>query len=397
MAARSIPERYVLLGLRIGKHIDGLVDAYFGPPELQATVNREELVSSGALLEESRALLAELDGWTDDEQRERWLTAQLRGLECVAEMIGGADVPWPEAVRRCYGIDVEVTPEEHFAEAHDRLDGVLPGSGDLAERLERWEQSQEVPREQILPAFHALKEALRERTSELVGLPDGERIDAETVEGQPWAAYNWYLGDLKSRIQINVDLPMRAYVLAVLAAHEGYPGHHTEGACKEAALIRGLGRLEATILLLHTPECVVSEGIAQVALEQALGESWPSRAAEILRPFDIPFDVAVTQAVVDAQKTLDDVHVNAAYLANERGWTVEETAGYHRRWGLTPEERARKSAGFDTHPVFSIYVPTYSYGYRFARAYASSRPDGFRSLLTEQLTTDDLREAQPVA
>jgi len=26
-------ERYLLLGLRLGRHVDGLVDAYYGPPE----------------------------------------------------------------------------------------------------------------------------------------------------------------------------------------------------------------------------------------------------------------------------------------------------------------------------------------------------------------------------
>ncbi len=67
------------------------------------------------------------------------------------------------------------------------------------------------------------------------------------------------------------------------------------------------------------------------------------------------------------------------------------------RWGLTPEERARKSAQFDLHPVWGIYVPTYSRGYDLARAYAAGRPDGFRSLLTEQLTTSDLLEAASVA
>lgn len=392
MAARSVPERYVLLGLRLGKHIDGLVDGYFGPPELQTSVEDEDLAAPEALVEESLALLAEMDGAIDDAQRRRWLSAQLEGLACVAELIAGAELPWPEAVRRCYGVEVRVTPEERFEAAHRRLDEALPGNGDLAARLQSWEQTQYVRPEQVLPAFEALAAEFRERTRRLVDLPAGERIEAETVQGKPWSAYNWYLGNAKSRIEINTDLPVRSYVIPVLAAHEGYPGHHTEQACKETLLVRELGRLEASILLIHTPECLVSEGVAQVAIEQVLGEDWPAGAAEILRPLDVPFDTEVVRAVDHAQKVLDDVHVNVAYYANERGWSEDEAVAYHRRWGLAPEDRARKSAQFDRHPVWSIYVPTYSYGCRLARAYAESRTDGFRSLLTEQLTTADLLE-----
>ena len=35
-------ERYLELGLRLGKHVDGLVDAYYGPSELQEQVDGME-------------------------------------------------------------------------------------------------------------------------------------------------------------------------------------------------------------------------------------------------------------------------------------------------------------------------------------------------------------------
>ena len=386
----SLPERYVQLGLRLGKHLDGLVDGYYGPPELKDAVDAEEPAALEALGEEAAALLADVDDWDEDPQRRRWLSGQVEGLACVADLVSGKEVAWRDAVQRCYGLEVEPAPEERFAAAHELLDAALPGDGDLAERLQTWNRSQELPADKVVPAFDALAKRLRAETSKLVDLPEGERIDAETVTAEPWSAYNWYLGDRKSRIEINTDLPSRSYVFAGLVAHEGYPGHHTEHACKEARLVHELGRIESSILLIHTPECLVSEGIAQNAIEQALGEDWFAQAAEILRPLGIPFDVDTTRAVEQAYHELDDVPSNVAYFVAEEGWSEEEAVAYHQRWTLAEEHRARKSVAFATHPVWGIYVPTYAHGYRLVK---SSRLP-FRTLLTEQVTTADLLDAR---
>lgn len=394
MGAVSIPERYVLLGLRLDRHVDGLVDGYHGPAALRERAEAEGPVDAATLADEAKALARDIDTWDGDPQRARWLAAQVQGLVCVAETVAGRTVPWREAVERCYGLEVTPVPEEHFEEAHARLESALPGPGDLADRLEEWRTTQTVPRELLLPAFDALVDELRSATRELVELPEGERFDAVLVEDKPWSAYNWYLGGLESRIEINTDLPIRSYVLAELAAHEGYPGHHTEHACKEAALYRGLGRLETSILLIHTPECAVSEGIATIASERALGPEAIDRVAELLAPHGIPLDAEVARVVVAVQPTLEYVATNVAYYANEAGWGEEQAVAYHRRWALVSEERARRAYRFATHPLWSIYVPTYSYGRELARAYVDGRRDGFRSLLTEQLTTHDLRDAR---
>src|SRR3954454_22168952 len=46
----SAPERYVRLGLQLGRHLEGIVDAYFGPPELAAAVHAEPAVDPRALV-----------------------------------------------------------------------------------------------------------------------------------------------------------------------------------------------------------------------------------------------------------------------------------------------------------------------------------------------------------
>ena len=80
-------------------------------------------------------------------------------------------------------------------------------------------------------------------------------------------------------------------------------------------------------------------------------------------------------------------------VASVEGWSTERCVEYHQRWALSEEHRAQKAVEFATHPMWSVYVPTYSYGYHLARAFAERHADGFRRLLTEQLTTDDLLTA----
>ncbi len=60
----------MLLGLRLGRHVDGLVDAYFGPDELAAHVESEQIAPIQELVEEADALLgATGDGWLRDQAR----------------------------------------------------------------------------------------------------------------------------------------------------------------------------------------------------------------------------------------------------------------------------------------------------------------------------------------
>ena len=54
-------DRYLEVGLRLGRHLDGLVDAYFGPADLAARVEAEPLRELPALVGDVRALVADLD------------------------------------------------------------------------------------------------------------------------------------------------------------------------------------------------------------------------------------------------------------------------------------------------------------------------------------------------
>jgi len=176
-------ERYLELCLRLGRHVDGLVDAYYGPAEISARVDAEELRDPAALAEDAGSLLASAD---DD-----WLRGQLVGLETVARKLAGEEIPYEDEVERCYGVRPEWTPEEEFEAAHRELDDVLLGSGPLAERYQAWREGEALEGDAIAAVFQAVTEDFRSRTASLFELPEGESVEVDYVSDQAWTAFNY--------------------------------------------------------------------------------------------------------------------------------------------------------------------------------------------------------------
>src|SRR6185503_6786016 len=153
-----------------------------------------------------------------------------------------------------------------------------PGSGPLVERYPAWRESQAVPPDKLDAAISSLAEDFRARTQVMFGLPDGEHVDFELVTNQPWSGFNYFLGDLRSRVAINTDLPVLSLNIAHLVAHEAYPGHHTEHTRKEVGLVRRRKQLEETIFLVGTPQCLIAEGLADLGLEVVVADDPDARA-----------------------------------------------------------------------------------------------------------------------
>jgi hypothetical protein len=178
---------YLELGLALGRHVDGMVDAYYGPPALRTRVDAEPVRPPQQLVSESRRLLADLDAGEGDldAERRRWLRAQVEGLLTTARKLAGEPIGYSDEVEWCYGVRPKRVPEDDLAEAHRLLDGVLPGSGSVGDRYIAWREAQAVPVDQLQAAIDSLADDLRERTDRMFGLPDGEHVDFELVTNQP--------------------------------------------------------------------------------------------------------------------------------------------------------------------------------------------------------------------
>ncbi len=389
----EIVDRYLTLGLRLGRHVEGLVDSYYGPPDLAAAVEQEALSEPAALAADADALRADLDEAELDEQRRGWLLDQAVGLRIYAGRLAGEQLGYLDEVEGCYGVRPERIPEEDFASAHERLDELLPGAGSLEERYEAWRAANEVPAEHILEVAEPILAILRERTQALVELPDGEEFTLELVADEPWAAFNYYLGGGRSRIVVNTDLPFTATEFVHLVAHEGYPGHHTERVVKERRLVEELGLLEESIQLVPTPQSLVGEGIAEVGAELLVDEDVEAELARIYAAIGIRYDPAEARLIREAREPLACVTRNAAIMIHEDGLSEDGARAYVARWALAPAHRAERMVSFVIDPTWRAYVTTYTEGLRLCRAFVGGEPAAFRHLLTEPIRVGELLAA----
>jgi hypothetical protein len=386
----DIAQRYVHLCLRVDRHVEDFVDAYVGPTTWRRSVASEDPVDPAHLRDEANILADALDAADLEPDRRRWLRGQLSAIACITGRLAGEEFAWAEEVERCLGVRPTRTGTEAIGAVHRRLDEALPGSGDLRDRYNAWDVRNAVPRQRLVPALERLNDVLRPRAHELAAMPSEESVAYEVVSGVPWIAYNRYEGHHRSRIEVNADLPVSIVLLVAIAAHESYPGHHTERSAKEARLTRGLGRVETGVAVASTPESLISEGLAQLALEAALGPSPYEVVADALRDLGLRFDPREAQAIHDAELDLYATVTNAAFMLYEDGLPQSEVASYMQTWGLESEERSSRTVRFIADPSARAYVPAYPEGRRLCGAFAARAPGNFSRFLTEQLTTADL-------
>ena len=379
-------EEYIRVGLSIGRHIDGFVDAYYGPPELSDDAARSPLEAPSSLVERTRRLLGDLAADRDlDAGRRRWLRAQALGLHTTARKLSGEAIAYLDEIESCYGVRARFVPEDEFVVAHKRLDAALPGTGDLRERYISWREAQVVPVDVLGRAVASLAEEFRSRTANIFGLPEGEHVDFELVEDKPWGGFNYYLGDLRSRVAINTDLPVLSLSLGSLVSHEAYPGHHTEHCRKEVGLVRRQRHLEETIFLVGTPQCLLAEGLADLGLEVITGRRPEPVVAEHLAPLKVPYDADLAGELGEAAQALRAVRGNAAIMIHDRGASADETTDYVSRFGLVPRPRAAKAVQFILDPTWRAYEFCYIDGLRLCRQFVGGDAGRFERLISEQL------------
>ena len=398
MANKDVGQEFIRLALAIEEHLPGYVDAYFGPEEWKVSATQDGKLPLPDLTERAARLANDIAQADDmDAQRRDFLSRQVTAMRMSLRLLSGEMVSLAEEVDALYDIQPKWKDESIFNEAHTELDKILPGGGSLSERREAWKKSLEIPTEKVRELLPYIMDTLRERTRKKFDLPEEESFVVEFVSDQPWSAYNWYLGNVSSRIDINTDLPMTIYTLPGLIAHEAYPGHHTELSIKEQKLIQEKGYVENYVNLINSPSCVVAEAIATSALETVFSEE---ELEDWFRSEVLP---RAGLAHIDARKIMDYFKVtdkmagltgNAAFMLHDQKKSDEEIIAYSQKYGLLTEKEARQGMKFISNPLYRSYTFTYHVGYDMLKELFAKkgRDTYFKRLLEEPVTPSQIQE-----
>jgi hypothetical protein len=367
----SIAEGYVKLVLEVGKYDPMYVDAYYGPTEwkpkeenlqLDSTAFNELVSTADSLLNELE-LLSEYNATELETLRYRYLYKQLFAVKARIIILNGSVLPLRLESRALYDVTPTIESEDSLKKIIDELDNILPGTGDITDRIIAFKKDFVIPKNKIAKVFDVTVNECRRRTATYINLPAGENFKAEYVTNKPWGAYNWYKGNLFSVIQIATDFPVYIDGAVGLAAHEGYPGHHVYNILLEQKLVKDKGWIEYTVYPLYSPQSLIAEGTAVVGEELIFpGDERMIFEKEVLFPLAgiSTKNADLYYQVLSLQKKLDGAGVLAArnYLNDE--WTKEETVIWLQKFQLRTKERAEKYLSFIE--AYRSYVVTYNMG-----------------------------------
>ena len=394
--------RYLLLGLRLGRHVPGFVRSYQGPAQLSEAVAGEPLTPAAELHDESMqlaGLAADLPADTAAQRRRTaWLVAQVGSMSALARLAGGEEIGYVDLVEELYDIEVQLEPEATFDAARQMLDAALPGEGSLRERLAKHDSTTAVPPESAVAMASELAARLRARTRSQLWLPEHESLEIEGTRGSRSVVEARYLGGGRSLVRLDLDRPITLATLVAVATHEGYPGHPA-AAVVYAALLVAAGHDEMTLNTGFSPQALVSDGLAGIGREvvmsdQELGAELQRLASSLLRRPEVEVELRVQRA----RRLLRPALGNAAVALHRDGEPPQDVRAYLAEVALVPDERLEDTFANLTDAVLRTEPFMDTEGRRVVSEWLElhGQTHGLARLLAEQQTPHSLRSELPL-
>ena len=391
-------EDFLLLTLRIDKHINGYVDFYFGPEKLRQIVNHESITAPNTLLSDSNNLIKQLGAQGYSKERERYIEKLLVAMKSSIEVLLGSKISVKDQFIKLYDVDLQPAKETELDNLKGEYEEAYKGYGSLEERMNKLRITRKVPESKVFKFFKKAVDITEKQTKKLFIdlLPKEESVIIDVVntsEKVKWSCYNWYMGKYMSRIEVNPNYQMYWTVLLSFSSHEAYPGHHTEFAVKEERLYHELNQFEHSLLILHSPKLVVSEGIANKAISVLFSNQ---EVAEIgLKEFcseplkDVPLEELELQDIVKAKIPI--FWYNFAYHALVDKYNEKDLMRYGRNFEIFSDGALITGIERMSNPAYSNNAFMYYLGNNILQKYGDvpSLKD-FRNLLVNPILPSDL-------
>jgi hypothetical protein len=133
---------YVHLALEIGAHEKDFVDVYFGPPEWRGEAEAHPRNISELKAEADRILstLSATDMSAQEpmeHRRNAWLRANVASARSRLDIIDDARFRFRDKAMRLFALAPELRPLESYDPVLERVEALVPGSGQLVSRARR--------------------------------------------------------------------------------------------------------------------------------------------------------------------------------------------------------------------------------------------------------------------
>src|SRR5690606_21197735 len=179
----AVARDYLLLQLTIGEKEEGYIDAYYGPPEIEAQAEAEaaanDLPRRGERAAALRARVAgtEVGEGSRDARRAALLDAQLVAAQTRLRMMQGETLSFQDEAEGLFGVRPELPELDSFDPLVARIDTLVPGEGPLWQRIDAFRSRFDIPTDKLKAVMDAGIAECRRRTLEHFELPEGERFD----------------------------------------------------------------------------------------------------------------------------------------------------------------------------------------------------------------------------
>jgi hypothetical protein len=393
-------EKYLRTALEINKHFEGYVDSYFGPTSLKKeveksppqdiTILREELESLGDLI-------------CEDGRRKEYLEKCLKSMDTTLRIIREEELELYDEIKGLFDVRPHLMSEEDIAKMRETLQDILTKDNNnddscLYQLYREWAEQFRLNKKALSKAMTLTLEEVKARSSDLFPLVEGEEVQLNFTKNQPWKAYNYYMGNSTSKIDVNLDYPYYAFEIPRIIAHETYPGHHLLMQLREKILYHEKGYSEAAVCTLQSPLNVIAEGSANLAGEIIFPDDelhhW---LVEILFPeIDISLTSEERDKFYQVLETADHLMMPEMSFNIITNTTInyyngkldkKEAINYLKEYGLVSAETSASLMEMIETPLFRSYTTIYSEGYHLVKNYVNSgNPQKrFKNLLTENI------------
>jgi len=137
-------------------------------------------------------------------------------------------------------------------------------TGDLKEQSRQWEVKNTVPADEIQQVMEELMTLAREKTGEILELPEGDYYHCVTERNCVFNAKS----DYKNRsVVVNIDPVLTRPALKHLVCHECYPGHFMQFSLRQRLYEKGVAAADGLLSVVNHSSSAVFEAIGDAGIE----------------------------------------------------------------------------------------------------------------------------------